>query len=203
MKLPTKHLLSLVLILNVPARGAEADPAPVEGNIPTRLVTEDVGPYIEGIRAKLAINSKDRGPFGLFQEPGKEPKKPLFEKFKRPEKPTEIPFQTIVDALPVAAVIAAEKTFMVGARTVRVGKGLPLVAGGRTFRTRVESVKSAQIVFRNLANNELAVKRLDLLPNGVRPGGGVIRPPGVVPDGGPVEVPLELDLGLPPGAPNR
>ena len=140
-------------------------------------------------------------PFGLFQEPGKEPKQPLLSPIRRPEKLAKIPFQVMVEALPIAAVMAAEKMFMVGPRAVRVGEVLPLSARGRVFRARVESVKAAQIVFRDLATNELAVKRLDLLPNGVRPGGGVIRPPGVVPEGGAVEVPLELDLGLPPDAP--
>lgn len=187
-----------------------AEPAPEAGqdqaegsNVPTRLVTEDVEGYLTGIRAKLAINSKDRGPFGLFQKPGKEPAQPLLTPFERPKKRAEIPFATIVNALPVAAVIQAEGMFMIGSRSVKVGEVLPLVAGGRTVRAQVESVRAAEITFRNLANGDVAVKRLDMLPNGVRPGGGVIRPPGVVPDGGPLEVPVELDLGLPPEAPDE
>lgn len=199
------HAKTLAVLLSLaPACLPGAEPDKVPTPVPTRMVTGDLESYIADVRSRLAINSKDRGPFGLFQEPGKEPKQPLLTQFDRPKKTAQIPFQTIVDALPVAAVVASEKMFMIGPRSVSVGQILPLVAGGRTVRARVESVRSSEIVFRNMADNDVAVKRLDLLPDGVRiGGGGSIRPPGVIPDQPNVEVPLELDLGLPPESPDE
>lgn len=169
---------------------------------PTRLISGDVAEHVDGLRARLAINSKERGPFGLFQKPGKEPIKTFVSPGTRVKK-VYIPFQAVVDALPVAAVMASDKMFMVGSRLLQVGQVLPIVAENRTFKIQVEFVRADQIGFRNLADNQLAVKRLDLLPDGVSAGGGKMTPQGVTPTNGGSEEPLQVDLLLPPSAPDK
>jgi|GEM_PF-668210 len=174
------------------------------GTTPTRLIAGDVEAHLVGLRSRLAINGKERGPFGLFQEPGKEPKQPILTPSKRPEKQAEIPFAAVINALRISTVIPDEKKFMVGARLLRVGQSLPLKVGGKTIRVEVVSVRIDEIVFRNLATNEEAVKRLDLLPEGVGRGSGSIVVPGMTPIGGRgEEAPLEMDLGLPPEPPEE
>ena len=192
--------LRFLAITAVTCSSLSAETVEVEekATVATRLIGDDVDGYLSGVRAKLAINTKDRGPFGLYQKPGKEPKKPLLTPRKRKDKPVEIPFAAVIDALPVAAVMAGDRKFMVGARAISVGQTIPLVAGGRTTQARVESVTKARITFRNLATNEVAVKRLDLLPEGVRPGGGAIVPDGVQRERDGVIAPFEVHPGLPP-----
>lgn len=169
---------------------------------PTRLIDGDVSKHVDMLRARLAISTQERGPFGLFQKPGKEPVKAFVSPAKK-LRTVVIPFDAVVDALTIAAVMPSDKMFMVGSRSLRVGQTLPLVAGGRTFRTRVEHVRSDQIGFRNLEDNEMAVKRLDLLPDGVSAGGGKLTPQGVIPSNGGSAEPLQVDLMVHPPSPTK
>ncbi len=173
-----------------------------ETHTPTRLIIGDVDEHLVALRAKLAINSQERGPFGFLQNPDEE-QVPLFNIPEKVVKSVDIPFTTVINSLSISAVMPSEGRFMVGARELRVGQVLPLEAGGKMLRIRIEAVKTSEVVFRNLADNTLATKRLDLLPDGVRPGGGSITVDGVTPTDGGAEEPLYIDLQLPPGVPDE
>jgi hypothetical protein len=201
-------LTSIILIGSIlcsPLAGAEEVVTKVE-TTPTRLLAGDLSDHLTGLQSKLAINAKEIevGPFGLYQKPGAKQPTLLPPRAKsRKEEIVEIPFAAKIDALQVAAVMPAEKMFMVGPRALRVGQVIPLEVENKTIKIRIESVGNSQIVFRNMEDNELAVKRLDLLPDGVESGGDTITPDGVTRAGDGIEAPLRVELLLPPTTPNN
>ena len=163
---------------------------------PSRLIAGSPGDQVELLRARIAINAKERGPFGLNQDPGKQG-----SVFKLPPrrlaKQVKTPFVDVVKAVPVAAVFPSEQEFLVGSRTIRTGDKFPLVVRDQKITVRVESVRAQGVVFKDLKSGEIATKRLDMIPDGVTPGGKIQAIDGVIPSGGASQEPLHLDLSSP------
>jgi hypothetical protein len=202
---PLTSIILVGSILCSPLAGAEVVVVAKVETTPTRLLAGDLSDHLTGLQSKLAINAKEIevGPFGLYQKPGTKRAPLLLPRPPKPEESLEIPFSTKIDALQVAAVMPAEKMFMVGPRALRVGQVIPLEVDNKTIKIRIESVGISEIVFRNMENNELAVKRLDLLPDGVIEGGNTITPDGVTRTGDGVEAPLRVEILLPPTTPKN
>ena len=163
---------------------------------PSRLIADSADQQVELMRSRLAINMKERGPFGLNQDPGKQG-----SVFKLPPrrlaKQVKTPFVDVVKAVPVAAVFPSEQEFLVGSRTIRTGDKFPLVVRDQTITVRVESVRAHGVVFKDLKSGEIATKRLDMIPDGITPGGKIQAIDGVIPSGGASQEPLHLDLSSP------
>jgi hypothetical protein len=203
---PLTSIILVGSILCSPLAGADEVVATKADTTPARLLGGDLSDHLTGLQSKLAINAKEIevGPFGLYQKPGTKRAPLLLPRAKTPKTEiVEIPFSTKIDALQVAAVMPAEKMFMVGPRALRVGQVIPLEVDNKTIKIRIESVGNSEIVFRNMEDNELAVKRLDLLPDGVLEGGDTITPDGVTRTGDGVEAPLRVELLLPPTTPKN
>ena len=173
-----------------PAKAAPAEVAMIQ---PSRLIAGSPVEQVELLRARIAINTKERGPFGLNQDPGKQGS--VFKlPPRRQAKRIKTPFVDVVKAVPVAAVFPSEQEFLVGSRTIRAGDEFPLVVRDEKITVRVESVRSRGVVFKNLKTGALATKRLDMLPDGITPGGKIQAIDGVVPAGGASSEPLHVDL---------
>ena len=167
---------------------------------PSRLIADSADQQVELMRSRLAINMKDRGPFGLNQDPGKVGSTIDLGPVRRRAKKVVTPFIDVVRAVPVAAVFPAEQEFLVGYRSIRTGDTFPLVVRDEKISVRVESVHSRGVVFKNLKSGESATKRLDLLPEGITPGGKIQLINGVTPAGESSKEPLHIVLSTLPSA---
>ena len=177
-----------------PGKAAAAGETAVpSGPMPSRLVAEEaVTPYVSMLRGRLAINGRQHDPFGLSQDLKKATSILPVPVVKTTKKST--PFSTVVKAIPIAAVFPLEQEFLVGSRTFHTGQVFPLVAGGDNLSVRVEAVRSSSVRFKNIRSGEVIEKRLDLLPDGVTPGGGAITVPGVTEQNNEANEPLHINL---------
>ena len=189
----TLLLLSSALGFSAEAPAAKAV-APVQ--TPARFL-EDVDDRIAKLRQRLAIADRERGPFGLYQVPGKAPV--ITSAVEQRVRKT--PFNEFINEIQISVVNAKEKEFLVGARMFRLGQVFPIVRGGERLSVRVESVAPSKVSFKNLKTGEIALRRLDVLPDGVTASAGSLRVQGVTPDGRVEAEPLRLEYTAPPRTP--
>ena len=163
------------------------------GETPTRFLDGDVNDRVEELRKRLMIMKRDRGPFGLYQIPGKEPvvAAPITSR-------VQTPFSDYINRIQISVVNAKEKEFLVGARLFRLGQVFPIVRGGEKLSVQVASVRPSQVTFKNLKTGEVAVRRLDALPAGITASAGKIQVRGVTPTNNGESEPLRLDFDSPP-----
>ncbi|NNC88138.1 MAG: hypothetical protein HKN82_06720 [Akkermansiaceae bacterium] len=173
--------------------GAPATAAPT-GPTPSRLVGEHVESYVAQLRARMAINGRDRGPFGLFQDLSNSKQGLLPVTTRKIERKPQTPFADVVKSIPIAAVFPLEQEFLVGSRTFRTGQVFPLVASGENISVQVVAVRSSSVRFKNIRSGEVLDKRLDLLPDGVTSGGGSIQVQGVTSNRDEASEPLHINL---------
>lgn len=172
---------------------APATNAAAPAQTPARFL-EDVDDRIAKMRGRLAIANRERGPFGLYQVPGKTPV--ISNAFEQRVRKT--PFNEFINEIQISVVNAKEKEFLVGARMFRLGQVFPIVRGGERLSVRVEEVAPSKVTFKNLKTGEVALRRLDILPEGVTASAGSIRVQGVTPDGRGEAEPLRLEYTAPP-----
>lgn len=180
-----------------PAEGPGAGPvaSPKEADVqPSRFLADGADDRILKMRQRLAINKRERGPFGLYQVPGKTP---IFSG-PMPKKSRKTPFNEFINQIEISVINAKEKEFLVGARMFRLGQVFPIVRGGERLSVRIESVKPSQVTFKNLQTGEIAQRRLDVLPDGISATAGNIEVRGVTPNNRGEAAPLHLDFDSPP-----
>ena len=182
-----------------PAPKAEAT-APAQDSkpteiLPSRYVTADKIPsHLKALSDILTIRKRATDPFGQYQDPNARPIiKPTVAKLKRYTPAQATPFSDIVRLIKVTTVMPAEKSFLVGTRTIKQGDRIPLSFRGKTIKVEVAAVTSNAIEFRNVENGEQASVRLNMLPVGMTPGNNGITAPGMVPDR--PDAPIDLDAG--------
>jgi hypothetical protein len=167
-------------------------------SIPSRLVaTDEVGAYIEEIRATFSMRERETDPFGQYQDPDAKPiVKPVLASSSRPAQMQATPFADIVRLIVISTIMPGEKRFLIGTRSVAQGDILPLNFRGRQIRVQVTEVTGRQIGFRNLESGETAARKLDMLPAGMSMGNSqLISAPGMVRDR--PDSPIDLDAGNP------
>ncbi|MBJ07132.1 MAG: hypothetical protein CMO40_08485 [Verrucomicrobiaceae bacterium] len=181
----------------VRAENPAAPPSsPGSGAAPARFLSKGLDERILALRQRLAITSRERGPFGLYQNPGRVP----VINHAVPEV-RKTPFIEFIKGIEITVINAREKEFLVGARLFRLGQVFPVLRGGEQISVRVEEVAPSRVTFKNLQTGELAVHRLDLLPSGVSAAAGQIQVRGVTPSNrGEVE-PLRIEMDTPPVLP--
>ena len=180
------------------AVAAAPSPAPDSkptGILPSRYVTaEELPSQLKTLSDILTIRKRATDPFGQYQDPNARPViKPTVAKLKRYAPAQTTPFADIVRLIKVTTVMPAEKSFLVGTRTVKQGDRIPLSFRGKTIKVEVAAVTSNAIEFRNTENGEQASVRLNMLPVGMTPGKDGITAPGMVPDR--PDAPIDLDAG--------
>ena len=168
----------------------------VPGGTPARFLAEDLDVRIARLRKRLSIISRERGPFGLYQNPAKTPV--INHAVKEVSK---TPFIEFINGIQISVINSKEKEFLVGARICRVGQVFPIVRGGERLSVRVEAVGPSRVTFRNLQTGEVALRRLDVLPEGVTAAAGRFRVQGVTSRSRGEAEPLRLETNTPPPAP--
>ncbi|MDP7654701.1 MAG: hypothetical protein QF706_01450 [Roseibacillus sp.] len=168
----------------------------VPGGTPARFLAEDLDVRIARLRKRLSIISRERGPFGLYQNPAKTPV--INHAVKEVSK---TPFIEFINGIQISVINSKEKEFLVGARIFRVGQVFPIVRGGERLSVRVEAVRPSRVTFRNLQTGEVALRRLDVLPEGVTAAAGRFRVQGVTSRSRGEAEPLRLETNTPPPAP--
>ena len=163
---------------------------------PARFLAVELDERVLELRKRLAITTRERGPFGLYQNPGRVP---VISHVVAEVRKT--PFDEFIKGIEITVINAREKEFLVGARLFRIGQVFPILRGGEKLSVRVEAVEPSRVTFKNLQTGELALRRLDLLPSGVTAASGQIQVRGVTPSNrGEVE-PLRIELDTPPALP--
>ena len=146
------------------------------GSSPARFLAEDLQDRIASMKKRLSIASSERGPFGLYQNPGRTPVISHVAKETR-----KTPFSEFINGIQISVINSREKEFLVGARMFRLGQVFPIIRGGERLSVRVEAVESSKVTFRNLQTGEIALLRLDILPNGITASAGQFLVQGVTP----------------------
>lgn len=200
MKTTSISILVTSLIWVAATNASLAQEASAEARVsPTRFLAQGSGveERIKSLKQQLAINKRERGPFGLYQNPSKTPvySGPMKEKLRK------TPFHEFINEIQISVINAKEKEFLVGARIFRLGQVFPIVRGKESLSVRVESVSRSRVSFKNLKTGEVAVRRLDDLPNGITASVGSLDVPGVTPNGSGDRATLFLKDNTPPHTP--
>ncbi len=170
-------LLTLLPAISLLAAKEPAAVAPSSGPAsvpPARFLAEDLHDRIASMKKRLSIAGSERGPFGLYQNPGRVP---VINHVA--EEARKTPFSEFINGIQITVINSREKEFLVGARIFRLGQVFPIVRGGERLSVRVEEVGSSRVTFRNLQTGETALRRLDVLPDGITATAGVLRVQGV------------------------
>ncbi len=162
--------------------------------VASRFITGEVAAHIADLKRRLAINRQELGPFGLYQVPGKTPivSGPLRKKLQK------TPFSDYINQIQISVINAREKEFLVGARIFRLGQVFPIVRGNDRISVRVESVSASRVTFKNLQSGDIAVRKLNVLPDGVIANSGALKVRGVTETSPGQAQPLHLDFTSPP-----
>jgi hypothetical protein len=178
-----------------PEAAAPAADAKAAEILPSRYVTaEELPSYVNSLGGILTIRNRVTDPFGQYQDPNAKPViKTTVAKVKRFAPAQATPFSDIVRLIKVTTVMPAEKSFLIGTRTIKQGDQIPLSFRGKQIKVQIAAVTSGSIEFRNLENGEQASIPLNMLPVGMTPGSSGITAPGMVADR--PDAPIDLDAG--------
>ena len=168
--------LTLLLISGALA-GSDPAPFPVSnssGAAPARFLSETLDDRIAEMKRRLSITGRERGPFGLYQNPERTP-----VVTRAAKEVAKTSFRDFIKDIRISLINSRAKEFLVGARLFRLGQVFPIVREGQRISVRVEAVSSSSVTFRNLQSGELAVRRLNDLPEGVTTAGRLLRVPGI------------------------
>jgi len=126
--------------------------------------------YLDSMRQRIVINSMERDPFGLPQDPDQEV---IWDPpFSEEEPPT--PLATLLDDMKITAINPGDRSFLVGVRWIKQGESFPLLNDDREIQVKVEAVKIGKVIFRELQGNETATISVEIAPN-PRPKGDAVR----------------------------
>jgi hypothetical protein len=173
------------------ARPVEPTPEPLDRDaaadliaVPSRYAGEKLEAYLNALVSSLAMRNRERDPFGRHQDPDYEPPKPVIaNKAIEKYKPAPVtPFSDIVDAIPITAIIPAQRKFLVGGKAFSVGSRIKLNTGStEPVTVHVIDIGNDRVVFRNGATRETAPHVLGAVPDGMSHGIKPIAPEGMVP----------------------
>lgn len=176
---------------------AEATDAPPEAEPvdaqPSRFAGEDTEPYIRARAAIFSMRNRTTDPFGLNQDPNVKPviNNNAVIKQRRQAALPPTPLSDIVKQIRVTTIMPGENKFLVGVRVFAEGDEFPLVYRGKMLQVRITEVSAQQIIFKNIATEEIGRLQADVLPPGMIAGGGNSRPAGMISN----DKDTPLDLG--------
>lgn len=156
---------------------------------PTRYIGEKADEFIASVLSTLAMNSRKTDAFGFPQDPTVAAAK---SQTNAPEKVEPIvPFGDVVRLIQISTVMAGEKRFLIGARSISQGDKFPVNYDGHAIWIEVIEVSARQVAFKNIQTGEIAAHILDSLPPGMSPGQNGTPAPGMTPAG--QQAPLDLN----------
>ncbi len=165
-----------------PTPSAVAAPASMTAS--RNVSAAELKPYIDSIATVFLIRGRARDSFGQNQDPDAKPvikaTTPLAVRRSAPAQAT--PFADIVRLLDVTTIMPGEKRFLIGSRSFKLGDVMPLNFRNKAIHVVITEVSSRQISFRNRDSGEIAVRKLDMLPAGMKAGLPGISAPGMVPE---------------------
>lgn len=151
---------------------------------PSRYAGADIEAYVANLTAQFEIRNRATDVFGQLQDPNAKPivkptvaRNPVRRFTAEPPKP----LSSIVAQIEVTTVMPKAKRFLVGNRSIAQGDKLTLSHRGKQIQTQIMEVSSRQIVFKELETGEVAVRQLEILPQGMTPGTRGITAPGMTP----------------------
>ncbi len=178
-----------------PAAPAEVPTSAAKAAItdPSRFIgPEELEAYSQSVSAIFSMRERDTDPFGRPQDP--EAKPIITEKnqsVRRIAPIKAISLSEIVSRLVITTIMPGEKRFLVGTRSYAEGDHIPLMFRGRRISVEITKVSSHEINFRNVETDELASRKMEILPVGMTIGTQGITAPGMVPDL--PNAPIDLD----------
>lgn len=156
------------------------------------LPPEKQAQFVSNMSAKLSMSQRANDPFCRPQDPDAQPAiQPSATNTNTGVSVKATPFSEIVNRLKINTIMPGEKRFLIGERSFRQGEEMKLHYRMRPIRTRIESIKGSQIVFRNLDTDETAVLGVNLMPAGMQSGSGKFEAPGLFRDD--KNAPINLD----------
>lgn len=129
------------------AHAGQADP-PVRSAF---LSDSSRASYLARIQERLAINRRDRGPFGLTQHPAR--------RDIVADEPDNYDFSTLIAAISISHIDGNEREFHVHARVFTEGQEFPIVHGSTRVMVRAERVWAHSVLFKNVETGETARSR--------------------------------------------
>ena len=169
-------------------QAAKASPGSVAApasTTPSRNISAaELKPYVDSIANLFLIRGRARDPFGQNQDPAAKPviKASAPQAVRRIASAQATPFADIVRLLDVTTIMPGQKRFLIGTRSFKVGDVIPLNFRNKPIQVVITEVTSRQISFRNRESGEVAVRKLNMLPAGMRAGSRGIAAPGMTPD---------------------
>jgi len=143
--------------------------------------------WLAEMKASLPIAHRQRGPFGLLQDPSK----PVLVKKKTVERSDA--FLNAIGAIKVTAVLPADDKFVIGSREFVEGEVIPIIRGQKQFNVQIVSVSIDSILFKNVNSGEYVKRNMNTLPKGMSPNSKISSVDGVTPVGRHETAPLNLD----------
>jgi len=196
---PLKYMVLFLLCGCSPSLFAQEDTTgsvsePAVTPLESRLISDsELEEYIEKLIEYLPMATQERDPFGAMQDPDAVPTIALDtimpDTIVMPEFTT--PFEDVVRMINVSTIMPADKRFLIGTRSFGVNDVVTFNYRGQSIRARVEAVTSREIRFRNVDNEDVATRALEILPAGMSAGGDSRNIPGLIPTG--PNVPIDLD----------
>ena len=170
---------------------ATAQDSDTLGAVESRLIGEaELEDYIARVANALPMAKRERDPFGAIQDP--EAAKAVVPVITdNPTNRTATPLADVVAAISIGAVMPADKRFLIGSRSISQNQVFAVTFGGRNYRLRAEEISTRRIVFRNVENNDTAIRDFNALPAGMSRGGNASPVPGMSPAG--PDSPIQLD----------
>jgi hypothetical protein len=172
---------------NKPEAPAKPQPnatGPVSIEASRFIDAEELPGFIASMTTAFSMQVRATDPFGQYQDPNAKPvvKTPIAKSSQRAPQLQATPFTDIVRKIVVHTIMPKEKRFLTGTRSVAQGEQISLNFRGKHIRVQVTEVSSQQISFRNLESGELAVRKMDILPPGMKAGLRGIAAPGMTAD---------------------
>ncbi len=161
----------------------------------SRFIEPDNRPgFVTEKLAVLSMTSREYDPFGQVQDPEAKPAVVKPTVTRRPTTLKRTSYAEIIQRIKINTVIPADKRFLIGTRSFKLGDEIPIMYRGRKTMIEVVKVKSSSVDFKNTETGEVASVKLKLMPAGMSSGKDGFKAPGMVKDND--NAPLQLDSGF-------
>lgn len=147
--------------------------------------------WLVEMRSSLPMVKRNRGPFGLLQNPATTDAPAVVQKKAAPVRSDA--FLNAIKAVKVTAVLPADDKFIIGAREFLKGDVLPVIRGQRRFNVEIVSVTMDSILFKNVDTGEYVKRNLNTLPKGMSRNASIELVEGITRVGDHKPTPLNLD----------